>query len=212
MSPNVSWCPLRLPNVSYIFYGAYFVFFVSLFFLYFLYVFLMSPVSSWFLLCLPGVPCVFLMSPVSSWCPLCLPIVSCDILMCPASFYGSCIFLMYSVSSWFLLCLSDILGVFLMSPLSSWHILCLPDDWSSCLMFHVYLGCVIQCSVNSSLFVNSLRLDDTWIYSLIFRSHCNIVTQIDSYSYLQQFYFMNIIPTCRYYNSTNINPIHKYSS
>ena len=41
---------------------------------------------------------------------------------------------------------------------------------------------------------------------LIFRS------QIDSYSYLLLFHFMNIIPICKHCNFRNIFPIHKYFS
>ena len=46
----------------------------------------------------------------------------------------------------------------------------------------------------------------SWIYSLIFRS------QTDSYSYLPQFHFMNIILFCKYYNFMNIIPTHEYLS
>ena len=42
------------------------------------------------------------------------------------------------------------------------------------------------------------------INSLIFRS------QIDPFSYLPQFHFMNSIPICEYCNLTNYIPIHEY--
>ena len=38
------------------------------------------------------------------------------------------------------------------------------------------------------------------------------MSQIDSYSYLLKFHFMNIIPICEYCNLTNIIPTHKYLS
>ena len=53
---------------------------------------------------------------------------------------------------------------------------------------------------------NSLRIDSSQIYSLIFRS------RIDSYSYSPQFHFMNIIPIRKYFDLMNIIPIHKYFS
>ena len=66
-----------------------------------------------------------------------------------------------------------------------------------------------QCSANSSLFANILRIvrkDSSRIYSLIFRS------RIDSYSSSLQFHFMNIISIRKYTNLTNIIPIHNLFS
>ena len=54
--------------------------------------------------------------------------------------------------------------------------------------------------------MNSSRIDSLWTYWLIFRS------RIDSYSYLPQFHFMNIIPICEYCNLTNNIPIQEYFS
>ena len=48
-----------------------------------------------------------------------------------------------------------------------------------------------------------MRIDSSQIYSLIFRS------PINSYSFLPQFHFMNIIPIEKYVNLTNNSPIHK---
>ena len=64
----------------------------------------------------------------------------------------------------------------------------------------------LQWLANRSLFANSSQIDLSRIYLLTFRS------QIDSYTYLPQFHFMNIIPIRQYINLTNIIPIHKYKN
>ena len=51
-----------------------------------------------------------------------------------------------------------------------------------------------------------MRIDSSQIYSLIFRSWTN------SFSYLPQFHFVDIIPIPKYNNLTNIIPIHEYFS
>ena len=58
----------------------------------------------------------------------------------------------------------------------------------------------------AGLFSNSLQIDSSQIYLLIFRS------QIDSYLYLPPFNFRNIISIQDYYDFTNLIPIHNYFS
>ena len=55
-------------------------------------------------------------------------------------------------------------------------------------------------------FANSLQIDLSQTYLLIFRSW------IDSYSYSPEFNFMNIISICKYNNLMNNIPIHEYFS